>query len=437
MIERYSHPEMAKVWSIENRTDQWLRVEQLVCQARFERGEIPAEANEAIQTRARYDLRRMDEIERETHHDVVAFVRSVGEFIGDASRYVHVGLTSTDVVDTGLSVQIQQASAILYNDVQALLATLEKLALKYKYTPMMGRSHGMHAEPTSFGLKLALWVDEMRRNLTRLDQAREQLAVGKISGAVGTHANIDPEIEEYVCGKLGLRAAPISTQTLQRDRHAHYMATLAVVGGSLEKIATEIRHLQRTEVGEVEEPFEAGQTGSSAMPHKRNPRLSERVCGLSRVMRGYALAALEDVALWHERDISHSSTERIILPDGCLALDYMLRTMNRILKGMVVYPERMQRNLDLLHGVVNSERVLHALIDAGLSRTDAYVLVQRAAHEAIDHDDGFRDRLMAIPEVRDRLTDAQLDDLFGYDYHLKHVDTAFRRLGLDSRSAAN
>lgn len=433
MIERYSHPEMAKAWSIENRTDQWLKVEQLACQARFERGEIPAEANELIQTKASYDLKRMDELEQVTHHDMVAFVRCVQESIGeDAGRYVHVGLTSTDVVDTGLSVQIQQACAILERDVETLLATLEKLAKEHKYTPIMGRSHGMHAEPTSFGLKMALWVDEMRRNRCRLEQAREQMAAGKISGAVGTHANVDPEIEEFICEKLGLRAAPISTQTLQRDRHAHFMTTLAVMAGSLEKFATEIRHLQRTEVGEAEEPFEAGQTGSSAMPHKRNPRLSERVCGLSRVMRGYALAALEDVALWHERDISHSSTERIILPDGCVALDYMLRTMNRILVGLVVKPERMQANLDLLHGVVNSERVLHALMDTGMSRTDAYYLVQKAAHEAMDEGVGFRDRLVAAPAIRERLSDAQLDDLLGYDYHLRHVDTAFRRIGLDS-----
>jgi adenylosuccinate lyase len=424
---------MAAVWSIENRTDQWLRVEQMACQARFERGEIPAEANELIQHQASYDLRRMDEIERVTHHDLVAFVRSVQETIGeDAGRYVHVGLTSTDVVDTGLSVQVQQACAILKKDIDVLVETLVKLAREHKYTPIMGRSHGMHAEPTSFGLKLALWIDEMRRNGGRLEQARETMAVGKISGAVGTHANVDPEIEEFICHKLGLKAAPISTQTLQRDRHAHFMTTLAVIASSLEKIATEIRHLQRTEVGEAEEPFEAGQTGSSAMPHKRNPRLSERVCGLSRVMRGYALAALEDVPLWHERDISHSSTERIILPDGCLALDYMLRTMNRILAGLVVKPERMKANLELLHGVVNSERVLHALMDTGLSRTDAYYLTQKAAHEAMDEGVSFRERLVAAPQIRERLSDEQLDELLGYDYHLRFVDTAFRRIGLDS-----
>ncbi|MGH2365877.1 MAG: adenylosuccinate lyase [Chloroflexota bacterium] len=432
MIERYSHPEMARVWSLENRTEQWLRVEQMVCQVRAERGEIPAAANEVIQTQARWNLARMDEIERETHHDLVAFVRCVGETIGDASRYVHVGLTSTDVVDTGLSVQIAQAAAILQGDVQRLIGTLSKLACTYKYTPVIGRSHGIHAEPTSFGLKLALWVDEMGRNLTRLDQAREQMAYGKISGAVGTHANVEPEVEEAVCAKLGLKAAPISTQTLQRDRHAHFITTLAIIASSLDKMATEIRHLQRTEVGEVEEPFDPGQTGSSAMPHKRNPRLSERVSGLSRVLRGYALAALEDVALWHERDISHSSTERIIFPDACLALDYMLRTFNRVIEGLVVKPERMLANLNLLHGVIHSERVLHALIDAGLQRTEAYVLVQRAAHRAMDGGGEFRALLLAEPEIRAHLTDAQLDDLFGYDYHLKHVDTAFRRVGLAS-----
>src|SRR5579883_120760 len=424
---------MARVWSLENRTDQWLKVEQLAVEARFKRGEVPAEANELIQTRASYDLKRMDEIEQITHHDMVAFVRCMQETVGDdAGRYIHVGLTSTDVVDTGLSVQIQQGCAILKSDIEALLGTLQKLALEHKYTPIMGRSHGMHAEPTSFGLKMALWIDEMRRNALRLEQAREQMAVGKISGAVGTHANVDPEIEEYICEQLGLRAAPISTQTLQRDRHAHLTTTFAVIASSLEKFATEIRHLQRTEVGEAEEPFEAGQTGSSAMPHKRNPRLSERVCGLSRVIRGYALAALEDVALWHERDISHSSVERIILPDGFLALDYALRTMNRVLSGLVVKPERMLANLDMLHGVVNSERVLHALMDTGLSRTDAYYLVQKAAHEAIDQGVGFRQRLVDIPQIRERLTEEQVDDLLGYDYHLRFVDTAFKRIGLGS-----
>ena len=432
MIERYSHPEMARVWSIENRTDQWLRVEQLVCQVRAERGEIPAEANDVIQGQARYDLRRMDELERETHHDLVAFVRSVGESVGDAARYLHVGLTSTDVVDTGLSVQIAQAGAILAVDLQRLLSTLEPLARKHKLTPMMGRSHGMHAEPTSFGLKLALWIDELRRAALRLEQAREQMAVGKISGAVGTHANVDPDIEEQVCARLGLRAAPISTQTLQRDRHAQFVTTLALIGSSLDKMATEIRHLQRTEVGEVEEPFDAGQTGSSAMPHKRNPRLSERVCGLSRVLRGYALASMEDVALWHERDISHSSAERIILPDACMVLDYMLRLFDRVLKGLVVRPERMRSNLDLLRGVIFSERVLHALIDAGMSRTEAYYLVQHAAHEAMDGDASFRDRLLADESVAQRLSPAQLDEAFSLDYHLRFIDTSFRRVGLDS-----
>jgi adenylosuccinate lyase len=405
----------------------------LVVQARAERGEVPAWANEAIQTKASYNIKRMDEIEAQTHHDLVAFVRNVTEYVGEeAGRYLHVGLTSTDVVDTGESVQIQQAIGVICKDLQEVLATLEGLARKYKYTPIMGRSHGMHAEPTSFGLKMALWIDEMRRNQLRLEQAAEQMRVGKISGAVGTHANVEPWVEEYVCEHLGLNAAPISTQTLQRDRHAHLMSTLAIIASSLDKMATEIRHLQRQEVGEAEEPFEVGQTGSSAMPHKRNPRLSERVSGLSRVMRGYAVAALEDVALWHERDISHSSTERIILPDGFLALDYMLRTFNRIMKGLVVYPEKMQRNLDLLHGVVNSERVLHALIDSGLSRTDAYYMVQKAAHEAIDQEVSFRERLAANPAIQERLSDAQLDELLGIEYHLRHVDTAFRRIGLDS-----
>ncbi|MHB8618281.1 MAG: adenylosuccinate lyase [Chloroflexota bacterium] len=432
MIERYSRPEMAGVWSIENRTDQWLRIEQLVCQGRFERGEIPAAANQVIQTRARYDLERMDEIEAETHHDLVAFVRSVGESIGDDARYVHVGLTSTDVVDTGLSVQIAQAGHILAADIDTLLAALEPLAVRHKYTPIMGRSHGIHAEPTSFGLKIALWVDETRRNARRLEEARRQIAYGKISGAVGTHANVDPEIEEYVCHHLGLEAAPVSTQTLQRDRHAHFITTLAIIGSSLDKMATEIRHLQRTEVGEVEEPFEAGQTGSSAMPHKRNPRLSERISGLSRVLRGHAVTALEDVALWHERDISHSSAERLIFPDSCLLLDYMLALFTRVLAGLVVKPERMLANLGLLHGVIFSERVLHALIDSGMSRAAAYPLVQKAAHEAMDRGASFRERLLAEPAVRERLTEAQLDDLFDYGYHLKHVDVAFRRLGLDS-----
>jgi len=428
-IDRYSNPEMARVWSMDSKFEKWLQVEIAACEGWAELGAIPREALPAIR-RARVDRERMDEVFAQTKHDVTAFLKAVGETIGPESRFVHLGLTSNDVIDTGLSLQVAEASAILLQDVDDLLKVLEDLALRHKDTVMVGRTHGIHAEPITFGFKVAIWVDEFRRNRHRLAEAADQMAYGKISGAVGTHANVPPAVEEFVCQKLGLKVAPVSTQVLQRDRHAYYVTTLAVVAASLEKIATEIRGLQRTEVHEVEEPFASGQTGSSAMPHKRNPELAERICGLARVIRGNALTALENVALWHERDISNSSAERMIFPESCLLLDYILRLATRILAGLQVCPERMKRNLASSHGLVYSQRVLLALIDKGLSRTRAYDLVQRNSMECWRTEREFLDLLKADPEVTAHLSPTELDGLFEVSYYLKHVDDAFIRLGL-------
>jgi adenylosuccinate lyase len=429
VLERYSLPEMARVWSVENRFDTWLAVEIAVCEGWAAIGRIPASAMPAIRA-AEYNLPRMREIEARTKHDVTAFLRSITERLGDEGRFIHLGLTSSDVVDTALALQCKQASEILLRDVEELLAVLEARAVEFKDTLMVGRTHGVHAEPTTFGFKLAGWVDEMRRNRRRLGEAVEQIACGKISGAVGTHANVPPEVEEYALRHLGLATDAVSTQVVARDRHAYFLATLAVIAGSLERFATEIRHLQRTEVREAEEPFEEGQQGSSAMPHKRNPELSERVCGLARVLRGNAVTGLEAEALWHERDISNSSAERLIFPESCLVLDYALQLMTRIIRDLRVYPERMLRNLELTHGLVFSQRVLLALIDRGASRAAAYDLVQRCAMECWRTETSFRDLLAAEPLVQASLTEEDLDALFDYEYYLKHVDVAFERLGL-------
>ncbi len=432
-IERYSNPEMARVWSLDSKFEKWLAVEIAVCEAWAELGAIPEEAMPAIR-RARVDRPRMDEIFAQTRHDVTAFLRAVGETIGPESRFVHLGLTSNDVIDTGLCLQVAEASAILLADVEGLLRVLESLALAHKDTVMVGRTHGVHAEPITFGFKVAVWVDEFRRNRHRLAEAADQMAYGKISGAVGTHANVPPAVEERACEILGLKVAPVSTQILQRDRHAYYMTTLAVIASSLEKVATELRGLQRTEVLEVEEPFSSGQTGSSAMPHKRNPELAERICGLARVIRGNALTALENVALWHERDISNSSAERMIFPESCLLLDYVLRLATRVLGGLNVYPARMRRNLESSHGLVYSQRILLALIDKGLSRTRAYDLVQRNAMESWRTERPFQELLAADPEVAAVLPPDELAGLFDEGYYLKHIDDAFVRLGLLARS---
>ncbi len=429
MIERYSRPQMKKVWSEESKFDKWLKVEIAVCEAWTELGAIPKEAIPNIQ-KASYDLKRIDEVLKETHHDMTAFLRSVSESLGSEGRFVHLGLTSSDVMDTALSLQMVEAADILEKDIAELIEVLEKKAIEHKSTIMMGRTHGVHAEPTTFGLKIALWVNEMRRNRERLAQARKAIAVGKISGAVGTYATVPPEVEKAACAKLGLEAAPLSSQILQRDRHAQFVTTLALIASSLEKFATDIRGLQRTEILEAEEPFEEGQTGSSAMPHKRNPELCERICGLARLVRGHALTSMENIALWHERDISHSSTERIILPDSCLVLDYVLSLFTYVMKGLQVYPERMRQNLDLTRGLVFSQRVLLALIDKGLGRQEAYEIVQRNAMKAWKDKTDFLGVLEKDADVSAHLSKAELEGLFDYGYYVKYVDQSFERLGL-------
>jgi adenylosuccinate lyase len=430
MIERYTRPEMGAIWTEENRFKAWLEVEILACEAWAELGVIPKEDVELIRKNASFDIQRIKEIEEETRHDVVAFTRAVSETLGEERKWVHYGLTSTDVVDTALSYLIKQANQILLRDLENFIEILKEKAREHKYTVMMGRTHGVHAEPTTFGLKMALWYEEMKRNLERFKQAAAGVEVGKISGAVGTYANIDPFVEKYVCEKLGLTPSPISTQTLQRDRHAHYIATLALIATSIEKFAVEIRGLQKSETREVEEFFAKGQKGSSAMPHKRNPIGSENMTGMARVMRGYMLTAYENVPLWHERDISHSSAERIIIPDATIALNYMLNRFGNIIKNLTVFPENMKRNMDRTLGLIYSQRVLLALIDSGLTREEAYDLVQPKAMEAWEKQIPFRQLIEAEEKITSRLTKEQIDDCFDYRYHLKHVDTIFNRLGL-------
>jgi len=429
MIERYSRPRMKRVWADENKFHKWLQVEIAVCEAWADLGVIPRKAIPKIKL-ARVNLKRMEEILKETHHDVTAFLGSVSESLGDESRFIHLGLTSSDVIDTGLSLQLIEASELLSQDIKELISVLAQSAMKYKYTIMMGRSHGIHAEPISFGLKLALWTEEMRRNLERLGDAEKTIAVGKISGAVGTYATLSPEVEEKACAKLGLAPAPVSNQVLQRDRHAQFVTTLAIISSSLEKFATEIRGLQKTETREVEEPFAAGQTGSSAMPHKRNPELCERISGLARLVRGYALTSMENIALWHERDISHSSTERIILPDACLVLDYSLSIFASVMKGLQVYPQKMKKNLELTKGLIFSQRVMIALINKNLSRQQAYELVQRNAMKAWKGNKSFLTLLKADAEVTTVLPKAELEPLFDEKYYLRYIDDIFKRLGL-------
>ncbi|MGG3035141.1 adenylosuccinate lyase [Bacillus licheniformis] len=430
MIERYSRPEMAAIWTDENRFQAWLEVEILACEAWAELGVIPKEDVKVLREKASFDINRIFEIEQDTRHDVVAFTRAVSETLGEEKKWVHYGLTSTDVVDTALSYLLKQANEILLKDIERFIDILKEKAKKHKYTVMMGRTHGVHAEPTTFGLKLALWYEEMKRNLERFKQAKEGIEVGKISGAVGTYANIDPFVEQYVCEKLGLKAAPISTQTLQRDRHADYMAALALVATSIEKFAVEIRGLQKSETREVEEFFAKGQKGSSAMPHKRNPIGSENMTGMARVIRGYMLTAYENVPLWHERDISHSSAERIILPDATIALNYMLNRFGNIVKNLTVFPENMKRNMDRTLGLIYSQRVLLALIDTGMAREEAYDTVQPKAMEAWEKQVPFRQLVEAEEKITSRLSPEQINDCFDYNYHLKNVDYIFERLGL-------
>lgn len=430
MIERYSLPEMATIWTLANKYRTWLELEILTCEAWAELGVIPKADVALIRAKASFDVARIEQIEAETNHDVVAFTRNVSEYLGPERKWVHYGLTSTDVVDTALSALVVQAVALVKDKLVALRSAVVAQARRHKYTVMMGRTHGVHAEPTTFGLKLAVWVAEIDRHLARLEAARETMAVGKLSGAVGTYANIEPFVEEYVCTRLGLRPAAASTQTLQRDRHAALVTTLAIIGSSLEKFATEIRGLQKTETREVEEPFRAGQKGSSAMPHKRNPIMCERVAGLSRVLRGYALTAMENVALWHERDISHSSAERIILPDAFHTLYYMLHILGKVIVDLNVYPENMRANMSRSYELTYSQHVLLKLIESGQSREAAYDLVQRLAMEAWQKGVSFKTLVYGEQEITKRLSNEELAQAFDEKHHLKHVDTVFARLGI-------
>jgi adenylosuccinate lyase len=434
VIERYTRPEMGAIWDLKNKYETWLEVEVLACEAWAELGLIPREAVSEIKAKARVDVERILEIESRVKHDLIAFVSGVAETVGDAGKYIHYGLTSYDVEDTALSLLMRQSIDILLRGLAELEAVLRERALAFRHTPMIGRTHGVHAEPTTFGLKLALWLDETRRNIHRFEQAREVVSVGKLSGAVGTFANIDPFVERYVCDRLGLKPAPVSTQILQRDRHAQLLTTIAICAASLEKFATEVRNLQRTEIREVQEPFGAGAgavtKGSSAMPHKRNPELSERVSGQARVLRGNALAALENVALWHERDISNSSVERVIIPDSCILLDYALAMMTYILRGLYVDASRMMRNLELTGGLVFSQQVMLALVEAGMKREDAYAIVQARAMEAWDQERNFRELISRDPEVVRLLNPERLAGAFDLQRHLRYVDHIFERVGL-------
>ena len=428
MIERYTRPEMGALWTQDAKYRAWLDVELAACRALAARGRIPVEALAEIEGKAAFDSERIAEIELEVKHDVIAFLTSVAEHVGPASRFIHLGLTSSDVVDTGFALQLKQSGELLLTGLDRLIAALARLAWKYKDTVMMGRSHGIHAEPITFGLKVAVWYAEAQRNRERLLAAIHTVAVGMLSGAVGTFANIDPDVEEAVCADLGLQPEAASTQVISRDRHAQFFNTLAVIGGSIEKVAVEIRHLQRTEVLEAEEPFSKGQKGSSAMPHKRNPILSENLTGLARLLRGYAGMALEDIALWHERDISHSSVERVIGPDACIVMDFMLHRASGLLENLVVYPEQMLSNLHKMHGLIFSQRVLLALTERGMLREDAYRVVQGNAMRVWEEGADFQALLAADPQVRQFLPAAELADLFDLAYHTKNIDRIFARV---------
>jgi adenylosuccinate lyase len=428
MIERYSRPEMTAIWSAENRYRKWLEIELYACEAHAEMGTIPREAVARIKEKARFDVARIDEIEQVVKHDVIAFLTSVADYIGDDSRFLHVGMTSSDVLDTSLAMLLRESGLRILEGMKRLMEALRKRAYEHKDTAMIGRSHGIHAEPVTFGIKMALWYDEMRRNLRRMEAAVETVSCGKISGAVGTFANIDPRVEEHVCRRAGLKPAPCSTQVVQRDRHAEFFATLAIIASSIEKFAVEIRHLQRTEVLEAEEFFSKGQKGSSAMPHKRNPVLSENLSGLARLIRGYAVSALENVPLWHERDISHSSVERVIAPDATILMDFMLHRCTGLIENLVVYPENMMKNLNLMRGLVFSQRVLLELARKGASRERAYELVQRNAMKVWEQGRDFREELKADADVTCYLSAGEIDGAFDLAYHFKHVDTIFTRV---------
>lgn len=428
MISRYTRPEMGRIWSEENGFQKWLDIEILAAEGLAGLGKVPKAAVARIKKRARFNVERIRDIEAEVKHEIIAFLSCVAESLGDDARFLHIGMTSSDVMDTALAIQLKEASAILLQDVRDLMKVLRRQALKYKWTVMIGRTHGVHAEPITFGLKLALWFQEMARNLARLEKAADDISFGQISGAVGTFAQIPPKVEAYVCKKSGLKPAPISNQIIQRDRHAHYFATLAVMASSLEKFAVEIRHLQRTEVQEAEEPFTQGQKGSSAMPHKRNPILSENVSGLARLMRSYALAALENVPLWHERDISHSSVERVIAPDATIVMDFMLRRMTYVLGNLCVYPENMLRNLEKSGGAFFSQQVLLALVAKGIARDDAYRMVQRHALKVGREGGDLKEELLHDAEIEEHLSAREIEAIWSVKHHLAHVNLIFRRV---------
>ncbi len=428
MILRYTRPEMGKIWDIQTKYKKWLDVEIAVCEAWAELGEVPEDALKVIKKRAGFDVKEIDEIEKVVKHDVIAFLTSVARHVGPESRFIHKGLTSSDILDTALALQMREAADLIIKDIKELAEVIKDKAYKYKNTVMIGRSHGVHAEPTTFGLKCALWYEDMRRNLSRMRRAREVVSVGKLSGAVGTFSNIPPEIEEKVCKRLGLKPEPVATQVVQRDRHAEYLITLALIAASIEKIAIEIRHLQRTEVLEAEEPFVAGQRGSSAMPHKRNPVGCENLSGLARLVRTNAFAAIENIALWHERDISHSSVERVIIPDNTILVDYMLTRLKGILDGLHVYPKRMKENLAKSYGLYNSQRVMLALIDKGLTRDEAYDIVQRNAMLSWKRGIAFKKILLKDKEVRKYLVSKEIDNIFDLEYYLKNVDYIYKRV---------
>jgi adenylosuccinate lyase len=431
LIERYTLPEMGELWTDHYKFKTWLQVEVAVCEAQAELGYIPAEAVEEIKAKANFDVKRIAEIEAEVRHDVIAFLTSVNEFVGDAGRYIHLGMTSSDVLDTALAMQMVVSLDVIMTQVEALIQAIRYQAQQHRNTVMIGRSHGIHAEPITFGFKLAGWLAEMLRHRDRLCHLRKSIAVGQISGAVGTYANIDPRIEALTCQKLGLEPDTASTQVISRDRHADFMNCLALVAASIERFAVEIRNLQRTDVLEVEEFFSKGQKGSSAMPHKRNPIRSERLTGMARLIRGYAVAALENVALWHERDISHSSVERVALPDACILTHFMLVETTDLVKNLLVYPDNMARNMNVYGGVVFSQRVLLALVQKGLSREESYTIVQSCAHQAWNKTDGdFRKLLSEDARVTVHLSPAELDDCFDPQHHLKNLDQVYQRLGI-------
>lgn len=430
MIDRYSRPEMAQIWSEHNQFRAWLEVELAACRAWSKYGTIPEKDVDSLYEKADFDIDRIKEIEEETRHDVVAFTRAVSEKLGPEKKWIHYGLTSTDVVDTAQGYRLKQANKLISDELDAIIDTVAAKAREHKYTVMMGRTHGVHAEPTTFGLKCALWYAELKRQKTRFNNVAEGVEFGKLSGAVGTFANIPPEIEKYTCETLGLTPAPVSTQTLQRDRHADYMSTIALIGSTLEKIAVEIRHLQRTEVREAEEFFGKGQKGSSAMPHKRNPISSENISGCARVLRGYMVTSFENIPLWHERDISHSSAERIILPDATILLHYMLSRFKGVIDKLVIYPDNMNYNIDLTNGLIYSQRLLLMLIDTGLSREKAYDMVQPLAMQSWEEKRSFKELVSQSEDIRTHLDEKQIDEAFNLDHHTRNVDTIFERVGL-------